>query len=142
MKVPATYKWKKIHKIDIYKNRNRGTYVSFGNYGIQALMPKMLGIREILSARNVLNKECRKHGQKIWLRITTNIPQTKKPVEVKLGKGIGKIGEWLSPVRFGTILFEFNSISIKEAQRIHRLVSDKVSVPTQLNYKYKYLQNA
>jgi large subunit ribosomal protein L16 len=110
---------------------HRGSKVSFGEYGLQALEPTWITNRQIESARVAMTRHI-KRGGKVWIRIFPDKPITKKPAETRMGKGKGAPEEWVAVVRPGKILFEMEGVSLEAAREAMRLGASKLSLPTKL----------
>ena len=114
---PARTKYRKAHKGRIHGNASRCNKLNFGEYGIKALQPERIISNQIEAARVALTRHMKRTG-KVWTRIFPNIPVSKKPVEVRMGKGKGSTEFWVCRVKPGRILFEVdgvNEITAKEA---------------------------
>lgn len=116
------------------KGKNRGVascglQVSFGEYGVRALSHARITSRQIESARRVISRYIKRSG-KIWIRIFPDKPITKKPVEVRQGKGKGNVEYWVFLVQPGKILFEIEGVSIEIAKEAFKLASAKLPVKT------------
>lgn len=139
--IPKQTKYRKMFKIFLRtknkKNECRSNFLAFGSYGIFSTEFGLIKPEQIESVRRLLNKRLKKVGN-YWIRIFPFIPVTKKPVEVRMGKGKGNVSFWVFPIVKGRILFEFNNLSFKEAQKLFISCSYKLPVKTKLVYK-KYL---
>ena len=114
---PARTKYRKAHKGRIHGNASRCNKLNFGAYGIKALQPERIISNQIEAARVALTRHMKRAG-KVWTRVFPNIPVSKKPVEVRMGKGKGSTEFWVCRVKPGRILFEVdgvNEITAKEA---------------------------
>ena len=114
---PARTKYRKAHKGRIHGNASRCDKLNFGTYGLKALQPERIISNQIEAARVALTRHMKRTG-KVWTRIFPNIPVSKKPVEVRMGKGKGSTEFWVCRVKPGRILFEVdgvNEITAKEA---------------------------
>ena len=107
----------------------RGSTVSFGDYGLRAMEPCWMTARQIEAARVAMTRFI-KRGGKIWVRVFPDKPITKKPQEVRMGKGKGAPEEWVAVVRPGRILFEMEGVSIGDAKRAMELASAKLPIQT------------
>ena len=107
----------------------RGSTVSFGDYGLRAMEPCWMTARQIEAARVAMTRFI-KRGGKIWVRVFPDKPITKKPQEVRMGKGKGAPEEWVAVVRPGRILFEMEGVSIGDAKRAMQLASAKLPIQT------------
>lgn len=105
----------------------RGTYLSFGSFGVKAVTPGRIRSEQIESARKVISREIGKNG-KMWIRIFPDMPYTQKPAEVKLGKGKGDLAGYVAPVKPGRIIFEVDGIDEKMAREALRKGATKLPV--------------
>ena len=114
---PARTKYRKAHKGRIHGNASRCNKLNYGAYGLKALQPERIISNQIEAARVALTRHMKRTG-KVWTRVFPNIPVSKKPVEVRMGKGKGSTEFWVCRVKPGRILFEVdgvNEITAKEA---------------------------
>ena len=116
------------------RGRTRGkakgqTTVGFGDYGIQALEPGWITARQIEAARIAMTRSI-KRGGKVWIRIFPDKPITKKPTEVRMGKGKGAPEAWVAVVKPGRILFEMEGVDEPTAREAMRLAAHKMPVKT------------
>jgi len=107
----------------------RGTSLAFGDYGLMTVESKWIGNREIEAARVAMTRFI-KRGGKIWIRVFPDKPLTKKPAEVRMGKGKGAPEFWVAEVRAGRILYEINGVTKAVAQEALELAAAKLSVQT------------
>jgi len=140
IKVPARYKFSKVHKPNTSHKLTKCNTVVFGQYGIQAQNSKIMRLNELLAANKVITKKIKKAG-KVWQRICPHIPYTKKGAEVKLGKGKGKIEYFASSIKPGCVLFEYNCASLELAKDIAMYAGDKLGIRIKLILKKTYLLN-
>jgi len=116
------------------KGRNRGmafsgNRVSFGEYGLKATTRGRLTSRQIEAARRAVTRHV-KRGGKLWIRIFPDVPITKKPVEVRMGKGKGGVEYWVSRVQPGRVLYEIEGVPEEVARKAFRLAAAKLPVQT------------
>jgi len=116
------------------KGRNRGmaqvsNRVSFGEYGLKATTRGFITARQIEAARRAITR-CVKRGGKLWIRVFQDKPMTKKPVEVRMGKGKGNVEYWVAPIQPGRMLYEIQGVSEELAREAFRLASAKLAVKT------------
>ena len=126
---PARQKYRKQHK-----GRNRGiastgNKVSFGEFGLKAVGRGRITARQIEAARRVMTRHI-KRGGRIWIRIFPDVPITKKPIEVRTGKGKGNVEYWVSKVQPGKVLYEMEGVSEEVAREAFRLAAAKLPVLT------------
>jgi large subunit ribosomal protein L16 len=107
----------------------RGTTVAFGKYGMKAITSGYVTARQIESARRAISRHV-KRGGKLWIRIFPDKPITKKPLEVRQGKGKGSIDHWAAVVNPGRVLFEIEGVTEELAQEAFRLAAAKLPVKT------------
>src|SRR5476649_497691 len=117
-----------------FKGRNRGvasrgTEVSFGQYGLKATTAGFITSRQIEAARRALTRHV-KRGGKIWIRLFPDKPITKKPLEVRQGKGKGSVEYWVALVQPGRMLFEIEGVTEDIARQALKLAADKLPVKT------------
>ena len=117
-----------------FKGRNRGiatrgTEVSFGQYGLKATAAGFITSRQIEAARRALTRHI-KRGGKVWIRIFHDKPITKKPLEVRQGKGKGSVEYWVAVIQPGRVLFEMEGISADTAKVALKLAAAKLPMTT------------
>ena len=116
------------------KGRNRGlaqvgNRVSFGEYGLKATTRGFITARQIEAARRAITRYV-KRGGKLWIRVFPDKPITKKPVEVRMGKGKGNVEYWVAPIQPGRDLYEIQGVREEQAREAFRLASAKLAVKT------------
>ena len=116
------------------KGRNRGLAqvgndVSFGEFGLKAVGRGRITARQIEAARRAMTRHI-KRGGKIWIRIFPDVPITKKPIEVRMGKGKGNVEYWVSKIQPGRVLYEMEGVSEDIAREAFRLAAAKLPVKT------------
>ncbi|MGA0264344.1 MAG: 50S ribosomal protein L16 [Lysobacterales bacterium] len=116
------------------KGRNRGlayvgNRVSFGEYGLKATTRGFITARQIEAARRAITRYV-KRGGKLWIRVFPDKPITKKPVEVRMGKGKGNVEYWVAPIQPGRVLYEIQGVTEAQAREAFRLASAKLAVKT------------
>jgi len=129
MLAPKRVKRRKTHKGKMRGKAYRGSRVSFGEYGLQALDASWITNRQIESARVAITRHV-KRGGKVWIRIFPDKPITKKPAETRMGKGKGNPEEWVAAVKPGRITFELEGVSVDVARRAMQLASFTLPVKT------------
>ena len=117
---PKRTKFRKQHKGRVKGLATRGASIEFGSFGIKSLEEGRLTARQLEAARVALTRAMKREGQ-VWIRIFPDKPITKKPAEVRMGKGKGAPEYWVAVVKPGTILFEAGGVSIQTAQEALRL---------------------
>jgi len=116
------------------KGRNRGlaqvgNRVSFGEYGLKATTRGFVTARQIEAARRAITRHV-KRGGKLWIRVFPDKPVTKKPVEVRMGKGKGNVEYWVAPVQPGRVMYEIQGVTEEIAREAFRLAAAKLAVRT------------
>ena len=131
MLAPKKVKYRKPQKGRMRGMAVRGSYVSFGTYGLKALEPGWITSRQIEAARIVLSRSIKKVG-KVWIRIFPHKAITKKPAETRMGKGKGSPEYWVAVVKPGRILFEIDGLDFDEAQEALRKCNNKLPIKTKM----------
>lgn len=129
MLMPKKIKYRKQQKGRMTGKANRGSTMSFGEYGLKAVQPGWITDRQIEAARIAMTRYVRRGG-KIWIRIFPNKPITKKPAETRMGKGKGAPTGWVAVVRPGTILYEMEGLPHDMAKEAMRLAANKLPLRT------------
>ena len=124
---PSRVKRRKTHKGRMRGKAFRGSKVSFGDYGLQALEPTWISNRQIESARVAMTRHI-KRGGKVWIRIFPDKPITQKPAETRMGKGKGNPEKWVAVVKPGRIMFELEGVSEEIAKRAMELAAAKLPI--------------
>lgn len=130
MLMPKRVKYRKEHRGRLTGISKRGTDVSFGQYGLQALESSWVTARQIEAARVALTRYIKKGG-KLWVRIFPSKPVTKKPAETRMGKGKGDPAFWVSVVKPGRVLFELEGMAEDVAREAMDLAAHKLPIRTQ-----------
>lgn len=107
----------------------RGNFVHFGDFGMQALERGRISAQQIEACRVTITRFFQRKG-KVWIRIFPDKPVTKKPAEVRMGKGKGAVDHWCAVVRPGRVLFEVGNVSLVDAQTAMRLAAAKLGIRT------------
>jgi large subunit ribosomal protein L16 len=126
---PKRVKFRKTHRGNRRGKAYRGSSISFGDYGLQALEPVWLTARQIEAARIVLTRSLSKGG-KLWIRVFPQKPITKHPAEARMGGGKGAPEYWVAVVKPGRIIFEVTGISEQVAQEAMRHAGHKLPLKT------------
>ncbi|MBU2621374.1 MAG: 50S ribosomal protein L16 [Proteobacteria bacterium] len=126
---PKKVKHRKQQKGRMKGVASRGSNLSFGEYGLQAIECGAVNSKEIEAARVAMTRHV-KRGGKLWIRVFPDKPITKKPAEVRMGKGKGAPEGWVAIVRPGKILYEMEGVTKELAREALRLASHKLSVKT------------
>ena len=126
---PARTKYRKAHKGRIHGRASRGEFLNYVAYGLKALEPERIISKQIEAARVSLTRYMKRTG-KVWLRIFPNIPVSKKPTEVRMGKGKGSPEYWVCRVKPGRIIFEVDGVSESVAKIALYKASTKLPIKT------------
>jgi large subunit ribosomal protein L16 len=130
MLMPKRVKFRKMMRGRMRGLAYRGSKVSFGEFGLQALEPQMLTSRQIEAARRAVVRYIRRGG-KLWIRIFPDKPMTQRAAETRMGSGKGSVDHWVAVVKPGRILFEMAGIREETAREAFRLASHKLPMKTQ-----------
>ncbi|MGD8992886.1 MAG: 50S ribosomal protein L16 [Desulfobacterales bacterium] len=126
---PKKVKYRKQQKGRMRGLARRGSTLNFGEYGLQAIGCGTISSKQIEAARIAMTRHI-KRGGRIWIRIFPDKPFTKKPAEVRMGKGKGAPEGWVAVIRPGRILYEMQGVDIDTAREAFRLAGHKLSVKT------------
>ena len=126
---PKRTKFRKQHKGRNNGVAVRGSSVSFGDFGLKAVTRGRLTARQIEAGRRAITRHV-KRGGKIWIRIFPDKPITKKPLEVRMGKGKGSVEYWVAQVRPGMMLYEIQGVSEELAREAFTLAAAKLPLKT------------
>lgn len=126
---PKRVKFRKRQRGRLKGKDERGSKVSFGEYGLKAVTAGRLTARQIEAARIAINRQV-KRGGKLWIRIFPQFPVTKKPAETRMGKGKGNPEYWVAEVRPGRVLFEMAGVEEEVAKKALEMASFKLPVQT------------
>ncbi len=126
---PKRTKHRKAQKGRIRSVAKRGTSIAFGSYALKSLEPIWLTNRQIEAARQALTRAMKREGN-VWIRIFPDKPITRKPLEVRMGKGKGNPEFWAAVVEPGRILFECDGVSEQVAQEAMHLAAQKLPIKT------------
>ncbi len=124
---PKRTKFRKMFKGRIKGQAKGGADLNFGSYGLKALEPDRITSRQIESARRAITRHMKRQGR-IWIRIFPDTPVTKKPTEVRMGKGKGSVEFWAAKVKPGRIMFEIDGVGEPVAKEALRLAAMKLPV--------------
>jgi large subunit ribosomal protein L16 len=127
--MPKRTKHRKIQKGHRSGNSKGGNFVEFGDFGMQVLERGWITSRQIEACRIAINRHFQRRG-KVWIKIFPDKSVTKKPAEVRMGKGKGGVDRWVSVVRPGRILFEVGDVSTEMAQSALRRAAAKLGLKT------------
>lgn len=126
---PKKTKFRKAHKGRIHGNAKGGTQLNFGSCGLKALTPNRITARQIEAARRAITRHLRRQG-KVYIRIFPDVPVSKKPLEVRQGKGKGSVEYWAARVKPGRIMFELDGVPHDIAREAFDLAAMKLPVKT------------
>ncbi|MEX6687914.1 50S ribosomal protein L16 [Danxiaibacter flavus] len=126
---PKRTKHRKAQKGRIREVAKRGTTISFGSYALKAVEPIWLNNRQIEAARQAMTRAMKREGN-VWIRIFPDKPITRKPLEVRMGKGKGNPEFWAAVVEPGRILFEVDGVSQQVAEEAMHLAAQKLPIKT------------
>jgi large subunit ribosomal protein L16 len=135
---PKRTKYRKTQKGRIKGLAQKGHTLAFGSFGIKALEPVWLTARQIEAARIAMTRSIKRQGQ-VWIRIFPDKPITKKPAEVRMGKGKGAPEYWAAVIKPGRILFEIDGVDIKAAQEAMRLAMHKLPIKAKFVVRRDYV---
>ncbi len=128
---PKRTKHRKLQKGRIRGKAMRGATLAFGNYGLQALEGGRVTARQIEAARIAMTRHA-KRGGKVWIRIFPDIPMSKRPPEMRMGKGKGNPEFWVAAVKRGRVLYEMAGVERRVAREALRLASHKLPLSTRI----------
>lgn len=127
--LPARVKYRKMHRGNRAGVAGRGNKVSFGEYGLQSLDRGWMDNKQIEAARIALTRYMKRRG-KVWIRVFPDKSYTKKPLEVRMGKGKGPVEGWVAVIRPATVLFEVDGVPEIIAREGMRLAANKLPMRT------------
>lgn len=136
---PKKTKYRKMQKGKMKGNAQRGHELAFGSFGIKTLEEAWITGRQIESARQAVTRYMKREGQ-IWIKIFPDKPVTKKPAEVRMGKGKGAPEYFVAPVNPGRILFEADGVPLAVAKEALRLAAQKLPVATKFIVRNDYVE--
>ena len=126
---PGKTKYRKQHKGRIHGKPLAGSKLNFGSFGLKAKNPGRINARQIEAARRAITREMQREGR-VWIRIFPDVPVSKKPAEVRMGKGKGSVEFWVSKIHPGRILFEVDGVSEEIAKNALLLGAAKLPIKT------------
>jgi large subunit ribosomal protein L16 len=135
---PKKTKFRKQHKMKMKGIAQRGNQLAFGSFGIKALEGTWVTARQIEAARIAVNRFMKREGQ-VWIRVFPDKPITKKPAEVRMGKGKGAPEYWVAVVKPGRILFEADGVPYETAKEALRLAAQKLPVKCKFIVRNDYV---
>ena len=128
---PKRTKFRKAHKGRIHGNAKGGSELAFGQFGLKSQEPERVTARQIEAARRAITREMKRAGR-VWIRVFPDLPVSKKPVEVRMGKGKGSVEFWAARVKPGRILFEIDGVPSDVAKEALRLGAMKLPIMTRV----------
>lgn len=136
---PKRTKFRKMQKGRMKGNAGRGNQIAFGSFAIKALDECWITSRQIEAARIAATRYMKREGQ-MWICIFPDKPITKKPAEVRMGKGKGAPEYWAAVVKPGRIMFELDGVSLEIAQEALRLAAQKLPITTKFVVRRDYVE--
>jgi large subunit ribosomal protein L16 len=136
---PKKTKYRRVQKGKMKGNAQRGNQLAFGSFGIKALDECWMTGRQIEAARQAVTRYMKREGQ-IWIRVFPDKPITKKPAEVRMGKGRGAPEGFVAPIKPGRILIEAEGVPFKVAQEALRLAAQKLPIPVKFVVRRDYVE--
>ncbi|MBS1657332.1 MAG: 50S ribosomal protein L16 [Bacteroidetes bacterium] len=134
---PKKTKYRKTQRGRMKGNDYRGATLAFGSFGLKTLESAWVTDKQLEAARVALTRHMKREGQ-VWIRVFPDKPLTKKPLEVRMGKGKGNPEGWVTVVKPGRILFEAEGIPVKIAKEAMKLAADKLPVMTKFIIAHNY----
>ena len=134
---PKKTKYRRRQKGRMKGNSQRGHQLAFGSFGIKAMEASWITGRQIEAARQAVTRHMKREGQ-LWIRVFPDKPITKKPAEVRMGKGKGAPEGFVAPVTPGRILIEIEGVPFEVAKEALRLGSQKFPVPTKFVVRHNF----
>ncbi len=134
---PKRTKFRKMHKMKMKGNAKRGDQLSFGSFGLKATEGAWVTARQLEAARVAVTRFMKREGQ-IWICVFPDKPITKKPAEVRMGKGKGSPEYWVAVVKPGRIMFEAEGVPLEVAKEALRLAAQKLPVTTKFVVRRDY----
>src|ERR1700740_3519098 len=131
MMPPKKTKLRKAHKGRIHGVASAAATLSFGQFGLKAMEPDRVTARQIEAARRALTRHMKRAGR-VWIRVFPDVPVSKKPTEVRMGKGKGTPEFWVARVKPGRIMFEIDGVSEAVAREALRLGAAKLPIKTRI----------
>ncbi len=128
---PKRTKFRKMHKGRIKGAAKGGTDLNFGSHGLKAMEPERVTARQIEATRRAITRAMKRQGR-VWIRIFPDVPVSKKPTEVRMGKGKGSVEFWAAKVKPGRIMFELDGVSDEVAREALALGAAKLPVKTRI----------
>jgi large subunit ribosomal protein L16 len=128
---PKKTKFRKAHKGRVKGVATSATSLNFGTFGLKSLQAERITARQIEAARVAMTRYMKRAGR-VWVRIFPDIPVSKKPTEVRMGKGKGSVEFWAAKVKPGRIMFEIDGVSVSVAKEALRLAAMKLPIKSRV----------
>lgn len=128
---PKKTKFRKMHKGRIKGAAKGGTDLNFGSHGLKAMEPERVTSRQIEATRRAITRAMKRQGR-VWIRIFPDVPVSKKPTEVRMGKGKGSVEYWAAKVKPGRIMFELDGVTDDVAREALALGAAKLPIKTRI----------
>jgi large subunit ribosomal protein L16 len=126
---PKRTKFRKQHKGRVHGMAKGGTEINFGSYGLKAITPGRITARQIEAARRAITRHIKRAGR-VWIRVFPDVPVSRKPAEVRMGKGKGSPEYWMCRIKPGRIMFELDGVEHDIAREAFALAAAKLAVKT------------
>lgn len=126
---PKKSKYRKAQKGRVHGDAKGGTQLNFGAYGLKAVGPGRVSARQLEASRRAITRHMKRSGR-VWVRVFPDVPVSKKPAEVRMGKGKGNPEYWMCRIKPGRVLFEVDGVSATTARRALELAAAKLAVRT------------
>jgi len=138
---PKRTKFRKMQKGKVKGLATRGHQIAFGSFALKALEPGWITARQLEAARVAVTRAMKREGQ-VWIRIFPDKPITRKPAEVRMGKGKGAPEYWVAAIKPGTILFEAGGVTMATAKEALGLADGKLPIKTKFTVRRDYVEQA
>jgi len=136
---PKRTKFRKMQKGKVKGMATRGHQIAFGSFALKALEPGWITARQLEAARVAVTRAMKREGQ-VWIRIFPDKPITRKPAEVRMGKGKGAPEYWVAVIKPGTILFEAGGVTMATAKEALSLADGKLPIKTRFTVRRDYVE--
>jgi len=127
MLLPKRVKYRRVHRGRLTGKASRGNFVSYGDYGLEALEPAWISSQQIEAARIAMTRYIKRGGQ-VWIKIFPDKPITEKPAETRMGSGKGSPEYWVAVVKPGRVMFEIAGVEEDAAREALRLAANKLPI--------------
>ncbi len=138
---PKRTKFRKMQKGKVKGMATRGHQIAFGSFALKSLEGGWITARQLEAARVAVTREMKREGQ-VWIRIFPDKPITRKPAEVRMGKGKGAPEYWVACIKPGTILFEAGGVTMETAKKALALADGKLPIKTRFTVRRDYVEQA